>query len=89
VDLKVGELQENELVGGKKATVKLIDLKETRDDLRNAVRVAEVTVEIDSPVWETRTRSRSCRKNQRPGRDRLRPLARPRGSGMIASISRC
>ena len=47
VDLNVGELQEIELVGGKKATVKLIDLKETRDDLRNAVRVAEVTVEIN------------------------------------------
>ena len=40
VDLKVGESQEVELDGGKKVTVKLVDLREVRDDLRNAVRKA-------------------------------------------------
>ena len=33
-DLNVGESQEVELAGGKKVTVKLLDLKETRDELR-------------------------------------------------------
>jgi murein DD-endopeptidase MepM/ murein hydrolase activator NlpD len=47
VDLRVGESQEVELAGGKKVTVKLLDLKETRDELRNAVRVAEATVEVN------------------------------------------
>ena len=47
IDLDVGESQEVELAGGKKATVKLIDLKETRDELRTAVRIAEVTVEVN------------------------------------------
>jgi len=46
VDLKVGESQEVELDGGKKVTVKLVDLREVRDDLRNAVRKAKVTVEV-------------------------------------------
>src|SRR6185312_4471428 len=45
-DLNVGETQEIELAGGKKVAIKLLDLKETRDDLRNAVRKAEVTVEV-------------------------------------------
>jgi hypothetical protein len=47
IDLNVGESQEVELSGGKKATVKLLDLKETRDGLRGAVRVAEVAVEVN------------------------------------------
>lgn len=46
-DLNVGEAHEFELPGGKKATVKLLDLKETRDDLRQAVRKAEVTVDVN------------------------------------------
>src|SRR5262249_6108661 len=46
VDLNVGESQAVELADGKKVTVKLLDLKETRDDLRKAVRRAEVTVEV-------------------------------------------
>ncbi|HET6574801.1 MAG TPA: PKD domain-containing protein [Fimbriiglobus sp.] len=46
-DLDVCESRQVELASGKTATVKLIDLKETRDDLRGAVRVAEVTVEVD------------------------------------------
>ena len=35
-DLNVGEAHEVELTGGKKATVKLLDLQETRDELRGA-----------------------------------------------------
>ncbi|MHC4679790.1 MAG: PKD domain-containing protein [Planctomycetota bacterium] len=46
-DLDVGESQTLELHDGSKATVKLLDLKETRDDLRNAVRQAVVTVEVN------------------------------------------
>ena len=47
VDLNVGDSEEVELADGKKAAVKLLDLKETRDELRKAVRVAEVTVEVN------------------------------------------
>ncbi|MFM8275223.1 MAG: PKD domain-containing protein [Gemmata sp.] len=46
LDLNVGDAQEVE-VGGKKVAVKLLDLKETRDDLRKAVRGVEVTVEVN------------------------------------------
>ena len=46
VDLNVGDAQEVELSGGKKVKVKLLDLKEVRDDLRDAVRKAEATIEI-------------------------------------------
>src|SRR5262245_2215500 len=44
VDLTIGEAQDVELANGKKVAVKLLDLRETRDDLRSAVRRAEVTV---------------------------------------------
>jgi murein DD-endopeptidase MepM/ murein hydrolase activator NlpD len=47
VDLNVGESSEVELTNGKKATVRLLDLRERRDDVRQAVRQAEVTVEVD------------------------------------------
>jgi murein DD-endopeptidase MepM/ murein hydrolase activator NlpD len=47
VDLNVGDSAEVVLVGGKKVSVKVIDLKETRDSLRAAVRRAEVAIEID------------------------------------------
>src|SRR5262249_22588815 len=47
IEINVGERQEAELAGGKKVSVKLLDLKETRDALRNAVRRAEVQVEVD------------------------------------------
>ena len=47
VDLNVGESREVTLADGSTATVKLLDLKETRDDLRNAVRKALVTVEVN------------------------------------------
>jgi murein DD-endopeptidase MepM/ murein hydrolase activator NlpD len=46
IDLKIGESQNVELPGGKKVAVKLLALKEVRDDLRNAVRLAEATVEV-------------------------------------------
>jgi murein DD-endopeptidase MepM/ murein hydrolase activator NlpD len=47
VDLNVGERAEVELANGKTVTVKLLDLEEKRDTLRNAVREARVTVEVD------------------------------------------
>jgi murein DD-endopeptidase MepM/ murein hydrolase activator NlpD len=47
VDLNIGESQEVELADGQKATVKLLDLRETRDRLRSAVRRAEVLVEVN------------------------------------------
>jgi murein DD-endopeptidase MepM/ murein hydrolase activator NlpD len=46
IDLAVGEWQEVELSSGKKVAVKLLNLQEKRDQLRNAVRKAEVTVEV-------------------------------------------
>jgi murein DD-endopeptidase MepM/ murein hydrolase activator NlpD len=46
-DLDVGESQTLELHDGSRATVKLLDLKETRDDIRNAIRRAVVTVEVN------------------------------------------
>src|SRR5262249_46054295 len=47
IDLDVGQSQVVELCNGRKVSVKLLDLKETRDSVRNAVRRAEVTVEVD------------------------------------------
>ena len=47
VDLDVGQQREVELCDGKTAIVKLLDLQETRDSLRNAVRQARVTVEVN------------------------------------------
>ena len=46
IDLNKGESQEVELDGGKKVTVKLLDLRETRDEFRDAVRKAEATVMV-------------------------------------------
>jgi hypothetical protein len=46
VELNVGESQEVTLSNGRKLTVKLLDLQEQRDNLRSAVRRAEVKVEI-------------------------------------------
>src|SRR5262245_60842154 len=46
VDLNVGDSQQVELTNGKKVLIKLLDLKETRDELRQAVRRAEVRVEV-------------------------------------------
>jgi murein DD-endopeptidase MepM/ murein hydrolase activator NlpD len=47
VDLDVGETQEVTLCNGKKASVRLVDLTETRDSVRSAVRRADLTVEVD------------------------------------------
>ncbi|MEJ2704163.1 MAG: PmoA family protein, partial [Sedimentisphaerales bacterium] len=46
-DVNVGESQIVTLCDGSKATVKLLDLKETRDDVCHAVRRATVTVEVN------------------------------------------
>ncbi|MHC4226117.1 MAG: PKD domain-containing protein, partial [Planctomycetota bacterium] len=48
VDLNLGESATVNLCDGLRATVKLLDLKETRDDIRNAVRRAVATVEVNS-----------------------------------------
>ncbi len=47
VDLNVGESHEVELSNRKKVTVKLLDVQETRDDIRDALRLAKVKVQVD------------------------------------------
>lgn len=47
VDLNVGETYQVRMPNGKNVTVKLVDLKETRDSMRGAVRRAEASVEIN------------------------------------------
>lgn len=47
VDLNVGETQAVQLCDGTSATVKLLALNEFRDDVRGAVRRAEVVVEVN------------------------------------------
>src|SRR5262245_14004227 len=47
VDLNVGDTVEVELANNKKVKVKLVDLQETSDPIRNAIRLARVKVEID------------------------------------------
>ncbi|MDP2895301.1 MAG: PKD domain-containing protein [bacterium] len=47
VELNVGESQEVELCDGTKAHVKLLSLEDMRDSLRDAVRAATVTVEVN------------------------------------------
>ena len=47
VDLNVGESQVVELHDGSKATVQLLQIREMRDSLRQAVRQAEVQVEVN------------------------------------------
>ena len=46
VDLNVGESADVSLSNGNTVRLKLLDLQETRDQLRDAVRQAEVTVEV-------------------------------------------
>jgi len=54
VDLNLGETREVTLAGGAKATVKLLELSETRDPLRDAVRKARVRVEVNGrEAWLT------------------------------------
>ena len=50
VDLNVGETHTVDMANGKKAMVRLIDLKETHDTLRGAVREAKVTVEVNGKI---------------------------------------
>ena len=52
VDLNVGETTTVTLGNGEQVKVKLCDLKETRDPIRNAVRSAIVTVEVDGETIE-------------------------------------
>ncbi len=52
VDLNVGETAEVTLCDGAAATVKLLDLKETRDEVCFAVRRAVVTVEVNGERTE-------------------------------------
>jgi murein DD-endopeptidase MepM/ murein hydrolase activator NlpD len=47
VDINIGETTTITLCNGKSATVKLLDVKEPRDDLRQAIREAVVTVEVN------------------------------------------
>jgi len=47
VDLNLGESVQAKLPDGRPVSVTLIDLVETRDDVRDAVRRAEVTVEVN------------------------------------------
>jgi murein DD-endopeptidase MepM/ murein hydrolase activator NlpD len=47
MDLNAGDAQAVELCNGTRVTVKLLDVRETRDDIRSAVRVARVRVEVD------------------------------------------
>ncbi|MBI3860333.1 MAG: PKD domain-containing protein [Planctomycetia bacterium] len=47
IDLDVGESQEVTLCNGRKVPVKLVGLNEIRDSVRDAVRRAEVMVEVD------------------------------------------
>lgn len=47
VDLTVGESTTMELCNGQKVDVRLVDLQETRDPVRQAVRSAMVTVQVD------------------------------------------
>jgi hypothetical protein len=50
VDLGIGEAQEVHLSGGTAVHVKLLKLRETRDDVNGSVRRAEVEVEVDGQV---------------------------------------
>jgi len=50
VDLRIGEEQQVSLSGGAVARVKLLKLREHRDDVNGAVRQAEVEVEVDGVV---------------------------------------
>jgi murein DD-endopeptidase MepM/ murein hydrolase activator NlpD len=47
VDLNVGDVAEVELANGKTVKVKLLELQETRDPIREAIRLATVKVEVD------------------------------------------
>nr|MCS5632459.1 hypothetical protein [Pirellulaceae bacterium] len=50
VDLSVGESVQVELCNGEHVQVKLLDLQETRDPIRQAIRSAIVEVQVDGEV---------------------------------------
>ncbi|MCD6393432.1 MAG: metalloendopeptidase, partial [Planctomycetes bacterium] len=50
VDLDVGQTQEATLDNGQKVSVTLLDLKEKRDSVRNAVRKAQVKVRVNGEI---------------------------------------
>jgi murein DD-endopeptidase MepM/ murein hydrolase activator NlpD len=52
VDLNIGESQSVQLCDGSSAMVKLVTLHETRDAVRDAVRVARVSVEVNGKKGE-------------------------------------
>ncbi|MBC8351887.1 MAG: peptidoglycan DD-metalloendopeptidase family protein [Planctomycetes bacterium] len=52
VDLNVGESQTIRLCNGKEVSVKLIDLRERRDSIRQAIREARVAIEVDGQAVE-------------------------------------
>jgi len=52
VDLTVGESVQVELCNGEHVQVKLLDLQETRDSIRQAIRSAMVKVQVDGEVIE-------------------------------------
>jgi hypothetical protein len=47
VDLRVGEAADADLPGGKKIRIRLLDLQETVDEVKGAVRAAQVRIEVD------------------------------------------
>jgi len=54
VDLNLGDSLEVELADGKRVMVKVLQLKETRDLLRDAVRMGQVQVDVDGKTaWLT------------------------------------
>lgn len=55
VDLSVGEAAELVLHDGQSATVELLNLEETRDPVRQAVRRAEVTVKVNGEMVQLET----------------------------------
>src|SRR4030095_12429772 len=50
VDLDIGELQQVKLADGSTANIKLLSVVETRDGLRDAVRRAQVKIEVNGAV---------------------------------------
>src|SRR6516162_7872179 len=52
VDLDIGEAKEVQLSDGSKATVKLLDVQESRDRVRSAIREARVKIEVNGKAGE-------------------------------------
>jgi hypothetical protein len=67
VDLDIGQSADVELCDGSLVRVKVVELEERRDDLRQAVREARVTVEVDG-VSATLTSATCTASTRRSGR---------------------